>query len=219
MLLTVFSSSKINIYALKKDTYISVSIQMPKKVKKRSHKSSKKVSKSVSTNDIVEPKDVSIDDLFSDVWTKKIKKPKKKKKNIDNKRLMEIQKKSKLVDRNKTKPTLEKEIEKNVLDASEKDIVQTSTANEVNEYRAKIQALVYNSFNPPANSVGEIVVAYIKINAIGKMVDFRVIKYSSNEALNKECDKIKSRLSKVLFPLNPENKTFTTKINLIPEDK
>jgi protein TonB len=153
------------------------------------------------------------------VWTKKIKKPKKKKKNIDNKRLMEIQKKSKLVDRNKTKPTLEKEIEKNVLDASEKDIVQTSTANEVNEYRAKIQALVYNSFNPPANSVGEIVVAYIKINAIGKMVDFRVIKYSSNEALNKECDKIKSRLSKVLFPLNPENKTFTTKINLIPEDK
>jgi len=216
MLFTIFSSSKLNVYALKKDTYISVSIEMPKTKPKR-RTNTKKSSIQKVTNDIVEPKDVSIDDLFSDVWTKKIKKTDKKKKDINNKRLLEIQKKSKLVDKDASKPALKKSDEKSVVEKDETH--QISTANEVNEYRAKIQALVYENFHPPANSVGEMVVAYIKINALGKMLDFRIIKYSANDELNKECDNIKSRLSNVLFPINPENKTFKTKINLIPEDK
>ena len=216
MLFTIFSSSKLNVYALKKDTYISVSIEMPKTKPKR-RTNTKKASIQKVTNDIVEPKDVSIDDLFSDVWTKKIKKTDKKKKDINNKRLLEIQKKSKLVDKDASKPALKKSDEKSVVEKDETH--QISTANEVNEYRAKIQALVYENFHPPANSVGEMVVAYIKINALGKMLDFRIIKYSANDELNKECDNIKSRLSNVLFPINPENKTFKTKINLIPEDK
>ena len=204
-------------YALKKDTYISVSIQMPK-IKTKKQKNTKKSSiQKATTNDIIESKDVSIDDLFSDVWTKNIKKTKPKKKDVNNKRLLEIQKKSKMLDKNISKPIPKESDEKSVVNNDESH--QVSTANEVNEYRAKIQALVYENFHPPANSVGEMVVAYIKINAIGKMLDFRVIKYSANDELNKECDNIKSRLSNVLFPINPENKTFKTKINLIPEDK
>jgi protein TonB len=219
MFFTLFSSSKLKVYALKKDTYISISIQMPKKVqKKTTHRSSKKVSKPKVKNDIVEPKDVSIDDLFSDVWTKTIKNPKKKKKTLNKRRLLEIQKKSKLIDKNEIKPILQESDEKVNLESKE-DKQSASTANEVNEYRAKIQAIVYENFNPPANSAGNIVVAYIKINAIGKMLDFRILKYSANEELNKECDKMKLRLLNVLFPINPQNKTFTTKINLIPEDK
>ncbi len=215
MVFTILTTSKLNVYGMKKDNYISVSIKLPKqklkirKIRKIRKKSSYKKPK----NNIVKQKNVNIDELFSDVWTKKIKKIKKQKK-LNNKRLLKIQRKSKMINKNKIIADKTKNNLETLTDAE-----STSTSNEVNEYRAKIQALVYNSFNPPPNSVGDIVIAYIEISAIGKMSDFRILKYSSNEDLNKECDKIKARLLGVLFPINPSNKIFKTKINLIPEDK
>jgi len=205
----MFSSSKIDIYALKKDNYISISLELPK----LQTSSTKSVTTPVEEQSIVEPSDVSIDDLFSDVWTKNIKKKKKIEKKVDNKRLQEIGKKSKKIDKKSVKPIVEKVNSNNAIQKSD-DSQKDSTANEVNEYLAKIQALVYENFNPPPNSQGYSVKAVIELSSIGKVMDFRILNYSTSSSLNDECDKIKQRLMGVLFPINPQKKSFTTIVNI-----
>ena len=93
-----------------------------------------------------------------------------------------------------------------------------STANEVNEYLAKIQAIVYQYFYPPDNSQGNSIRAVIKLSSIGKVIDFRILNYSGNDSLNKECDKIKERLISVMFPINPKSKTESYTIILKSEE-
>jgi periplasmic protein TonB len=198
----LFSKSNIDIYALKKDNYISISLEMPK----TETSTKKSVTSPVIEDSVIEPNDVNIDDLFSDVWTKKIKKPKKIEKKVDNKRLLEIGKKSKKIDKNSVKPVSEKSTDNSAVVKSD-DSQKLSTANAVNEYFAKIQALVYQNFVPPPNSQGHSVKAVIELSAIGKVMDFRILTYSNNSSLNDECDKIKDRLIGVLFPANPQNKT------------
>ncbi len=72
---------------------------------------------------------------------------------------------------------------------------------------AKIQALVYDYFAPPPNSQGYSVKAVIRLGALGKVLDFRILNYSANEDLNKESDKMKEKLKGVVFPKNPQNKS------------
>ncbi len=201
----LFSSSKINSYALVKDTYISISMTTPiietKKIKKN-------VSSVVeNTVEPIESKEVDIDELFSDVWTQNIKKTEKKiEKKIDNKRLQNIQKRIKTSE-NKEISKISDKITDIEMNNSDENTTQSSTSNEVNEYLAKIQALVYRYFNPPLNSQGNSVKAVIQLSAIGKVLDFRILNYSANVELNEESDKIKKRLMSVIFPQNPENKT------------
>jgi len=198
----LFSSSKDDIYALKKDNYISISLEVPK----LQTSAKKSVVTPIKEQSIVEPSDINIDDLFSDVWTKNIKKKKKIKKKIDNKRLQEIGKQSKKIDKNSVKEVLKKTINSNAVEKSDNS-QKISTANVVNEYLAKIQALVYDNFIPPQNSQGHSVRAVIELSSIGKVMDFRILNYSANSSLNNECDKIKQRLMGVLFPANPENRS------------
>ncbi len=198
----LFSKSNIDIYALKKDNYISISLDMPS----LQTSSKKSVATVVQKDSVAEPADVNIDDLFSDIWTKKIDKSKAVEKKIDNKRFLEIGKKSKKIDEKSDKPVVEKSTESNVAQKSD-DSQKVSSGNAVNEYLAKIQALVYENFVPPQNSQGHSVKAVIELSAIGKVMDFRILTYSANNALNDECDKIKDRLIGVLFPANPQNKT------------
>ena len=198
----LFSQSKINIYALEKNNYISISLEVPK-LQTSSKKSTASV---VQQNSVTQPNDVNIDDLFSDVWTKNISKEKIQDKKIDNKRFLEIGKKSKIIDEKSEKPVVEKSTDSNIAQQSE-DTQKASSANAVNEYLAKIQALVYENFVPPQNSQGHSVKAVIELSAIGKVMDFRILTYSENSALNEESDKIKDRLIGVLFPANPQNKS------------
>jgi protein TonB len=79
------------------------------------------------------------------------------------------------------------------------ELEQASSGSEVNEYLAKIQAIVYQHFNVPPNTQGQSAKAVIELDALGRMTDFRVLSYSSSEALNKEVDKIKERLKNVVF--------------------
>jgi len=199
---TLFEKSNIDIFALQKDNYISISLEMPK-VQKSTKKS---VVTPVVQESSVEPSDVNIDDLFSDVWTKSIKKPKKIEKKVDNRRILEIGKKSKTIDKKNTK-VVEKKLADGAMVNNSDDTQKHSSANEVNEYLAKIQALVYQNFVPPQNSQGHSVKAVIELSAIGKVIDFRILTYSANSSLNDECDKIKNRLMGVLFPINPQNKS------------
>lgn len=198
----LFSKSNIDIYALKKDNYISISLDMPK----IQISTAKSITTPVLEDSVIEPSDVNIDDLFSDVWTKKIKEPKQVEKKIDNKRLSEIGKRSKKIDKNIVKPISEKSTDNSEVKKSD-DSKKLSTANAVNEYLAKIQALVYENFVPPPNSQGHTVKAVIELSAIGKVMDFRILTYSANSSLNDECDKIRDRLIGVLFPANPQNKS------------
>jgi len=209
----MFSSNVNKSFALKKDTFISVSIQIPTKTIKQTE-ISKTLSPTIAPSipSPIKNSNVDIDDLFSDVWTKKITKKKLKKKEINNQRIKEIQKKI-IIKKDKSNQINTKNIS-DLFKSADKKNSKVSTANEVNEYLAKIQAIVYNHFIPPANSQGFTVKAVIELSALGKMLDFRIIRYSSNQALNKECDKIKDRLTGVLFPINPNNKSLIQQINI-----
>lgn len=212
----MFSSTNIKAFALKKDNYISISltpaITQTKSVKKNVPTPTpvKKIKESTPVVDepVAQTPETDIGNLFSDVWTKDVKKiNKKKEQKVDNKRYQKIQKRIKTLKASNKSSAATQAINKiNTKEISQKNS-NASTANEVNEYLAKIQALVYEYFYPPQNSQGYSVKAVIKLSSIGKVLDFRILNYSANEALNNECDKIKNRLISVVFPVNPENKT------------
>ncbi|MCK9492407.1 MAG: TonB C-terminal domain-containing protein [Sulfurimonas sp.] len=206
---TLFSNSKIDAFALKKDNYISISLETPK-VQKSTKTIPQKQEEQVTP---VESKEINIDELFSDVWTKDVKKIKPKEEKIDNKRLQEIAKKSKIIDKDTTGKSSQKVLANDMVKNSE-DSQKDSSADAVNEYFAKIQALVYQNFFPPSNTQGHSVKAVIELSSIGKVIDFRILTYSANGALNEESDKIKNRLLWVLFPINPQNKSGTYTIVL-----
>ncbi|MDD2780114.1 TonB C-terminal domain-containing protein [Sulfuricurvum sp.] len=81
-----------------------------------------------------------------------------------------------------------------------------STGPLVNEYHAKIQALVHTYFRPPSGSAGEIARVRMSISASGKLIAYRVISYSGNGSFNNEVDWLKDRLSSIRFPEHPDGK-------------
>ena len=203
-------STKVNTFALNKDTFISISLETVPVATKQVKKNT--VVQKQEQETVEEIKEVDIGDLFSDVWTKDIA-PTKKEKKVDNKRLELIQKQIKKSKENKQESVSEV-IQNNEADVTDSTAKKSSTGDEVNEYLAKIQAIVYKHFRPPANSQGHTVKVIIELSAIGKVLDFRILTYSANQALNKECDNIKDRLVGVLFPINPNNKSFNTIVNI-----
>jgi protein TonB len=206
-LVFLFQNSKIKTYALNKNTFISISLDS---IPTKNISTKKRVQKSVvKTTPAQEVQNVDVNDLFSDVWTKKIKTKKTKTVKHDKRIIDEIRKQIKISDIKNTEP-ISKNLES--LDKNDKNTKETSSSsgNEVNEYLAKIQAIVYKYFHVPANSQGHSVKALIELNALGKVLDFRILNYSSNAALNAEVDKIKRRLQNVVFPRNPSNKSSRT---------
>ena len=201
-------SSEIESFALSKDNYISISMDIQPK---SSSSAKKSVQTPVESTVSQTSQDIDVNDLFSDVWTKKIQKKKVQPK--ESKRIIDIQKKIKTTEANSVESIAQKVNDlENV--KSNQENSPSSTANEVNEYLAKIQALVYRYFSVPPNSEGYSVMAYIELNSIGKVMDFRILTYSANAALNAEVDKIKNRLKNVVFPINPQNESFSTKVIL-----
>jgi len=108
---------------------------------------------------------------------------------VNSKRIQDIAKKLKPTD-TKNVNSLSEKIERLDLKESDKNTQQASTANEVNEYLAKIQAIVYQYFKVPPNSEGHSVKTVIELDPFGHMMDFRILNYSANEALNAEADNI-----------------------------
>ncbi len=186
-------------FALKKANFISVSLST------KDHKSNSDTSAVAVKSPKIRKKNVDVNNLFNEVWTPKIKKSQKKKIKKDSRRLLEIEKKIKIKNSN-TPKTIHKVTKSN------------STADEVNEYNAKIQAIIYQYFSVPPNSQGSRVKSVIELSAIGKLIDFRILTYSSNEGFNNEVDKIKSRIVDVIFPLSPEKTTTRTIILLISKE-
>jgi len=211
---TLFDTHRMNVFAMNKDTFVSISLES---VPIKSKVSKKSVSQPVVENKapVKESENIDVNDLFSDVWTKNI--VHKKEKPVNSKRLQEIQKSIKKVDLEKSSKSSNSDSNaKNYDNKNEKN--NASVANEVNEYLAKIQAIVYAHFNVPPNSQGSVVVTVIELNSLGQLVDFRVLTYSQNSALNEEADRMKERLKSVVFPVNPENKSSSTIVKLIAKE-
>lgn len=226
----MFSPNKVDSYALTKDNFISISINASTKEVKSSKKSEPvpieketKPQKPVIDPVVAEvakptpDPEVDVSNLFNNVWTKDIKKVKTKEKVVDTKRIQDIQKKISTTKENDGSD-IAKKISNMDNKQSNEEESHKSTGSEVNEYLAKIQALVYTHFNPPSNSQGNSVKAVIELSPIGKVLDFRILTYSANSSLNDECDKIKDRLMSVLFPVNPENKSGNYIIILTSEE-
>ena len=200
----LFSSSKINSYALNKNTFVSISLDNIKTKKLLTTKAPSSIIQPIKKPVDIPSENVDVNDLFSDVWTKKISKKKEKPKNL--KRIAQLQQQIPLS-------------QKNVSQIKEqKQIPASSNAEEVNEYLAKIQAIVYEHFNVPANSEGNSVKTLIELTSLGKLIDFRVLTYSSNDALNEEVDKIKKRLLNVIFPINKQNNSTRTIVILTSKE-
>jgi periplasmic protein TonB len=210
----LFSVNKTKTYGLQKENFVSISLATPVMVKQLTQKKSSEAINIPQAKDVA--KDVDVNDLFSDVWTQKI--DNKKPKEANSKRIQEISKRVKTSEQ-KDVASLSEKIQSIDNTTSTQEKQSNSSAEEVNEYLAKIQAIVYDSFSPPMNSEGNIVKVVIEIDPIGKMLDFRVLNYSSNEALNQEADRMKRKLNSVIFPENPDHRSFRAIINLIPENK
>ncbi|ADN08829.1 TonB C-terminal domain-containing protein [Sulfurimonas autotrophica] len=205
----MFNVSKTKKYGYKKENYISVSIKMTSS----KHSAKKKTSKAPLPNKKA-VKNVDINNLFSDVWTKKINNSVKKPEN--KRRIEQIQKKISTTKQNNVESVTQK---LNALQTSHSSTQKaTSAANEVNEYLAKIQDIVYQHFNVPQNSEGNSVKTVIELDPFGKLIDFRILSYSNNEALNQEADMMKERLKNIVFPVNPKNRSSKTIVILISKE-
>jgi len=214
-LMMMFKPSKINSFALNKDNFISITLETPKE-KTKTIKKIETVSTVEKSTD-TPSENIDVNNLFNDVWTKKIVHKKTPKKKINSKRLNEIQKKIKITEKNSVESL--SEIVKNIENVkTNNEMSNRSTAEQVNEYLAKIQAIVYQHFHVPANSEGSSVKSVIELNALGKVTDFRILKYSDNEALNYEADRIAKRLKYIVFPKNPQNKSSRTIVILVSKE-
>jgi len=210
----LFQVQDIKSYALKKNNYISISLNTVPQVK--ATKKSQSTSYKIQSTTVSKTKNIDVNNLFSDVWTQKID-HKVEKKVVNSKRINEIQKQIKLKENNNISPIEKSTKEESDMQDNSQDIA-SSSADEVNEYLAKIQSIVYQHFNVPQNSQGNSVKTLIELDPFGKLLDFRVLNYSSNEALNREADKIKERLKVVVFPVNPENRVTKTVVILTSKE-
>lgn len=207
----MFTKTNTKTYALKKDNFVSISLNTPKEQTKQNNK--KVVTPVEESKTVPEVKEVDVGSLFSSVPTQDISKTKKVVEKTEEKRKQELQKRPNPVVNNDVDKILQKI---NNIDAVVKsdDSTKTSSGEEVDEYLAKIQALVYEHFIPPKNSEGNTVKVVIELSAIGKVLDFRILNYSSSRALNEECDRMKERLMNIVFPVNPKNSSASTIINI-----
>lgn len=226
-IILLYNTTKNESYAMKKDTVVSISLDsVDVKTKPTKPKPKKEVSKPKaqqpaqaveSKPEVKKPveKPIDVNDLFSNIPTQKV--IKQETKSSESKRVAKTQQKTKSAQTSDIK-TVSENRSQTQEDNSKEETKSASTASQVNEYLAKIQAIVYQHYHVPPNSQGHSVKIVIELNAFGKLLDFRILNYSGNSALNEEADRLKDRLRNVVFPMNPEKKSSKTTIILISKE-
>ncbi|NOQ30969.1 MAG: hypothetical protein GQ570_07605 [Helicobacteraceae bacterium] len=207
----LIASNKIRSFALKKDNYIAISLNIaPSTSKAFTQKSKNRVKPERKKEEISEKiaklKTQDISSLFSSVKTQKVKqKPKKPKKVVDLKRLASLSKRIKTSTKNDVEK-ISKKVKKLKLSKSSVEVSSasaSSSATHVDEYLAKIQVFVYNNFYPPASTEGSSAKIRIWLNENGKLSDFRILAKSNNSSFNEEVELLKERLNSLTFPRHP----------------
>ncbi len=222
----VLINDTVKNYALKKDKYVKVSIDLTqnkpeKKQKKQVKKKQIDIVKKEKKREKPIAKKADFSSLFSNVKAQKIvhKKIKQKEQKVDTAQIKQMQKRiqtTKKRDSNANKAIESLEISKSSDNKNSKTI---STANEIDKIMAKITQIIYSRFIVDSTMLGNIVTIRIKIDASGKLILYRILQTSSSESLNSEAIKLEKRLLHVTFPVTKDYKPYSVKINLIPEDK
>jgi len=223
----LFISERVETPALKKAVFVSISLDEIKTtpIKKKTiveKKSQKKISKKTINREI-KPKNIDVNNLFNNVWTKDISKKVKKVKKTDTKLIKELLSKTKKLEIKKTN-TLEKKIQNIASKKLDDEIKKESTGDKVDIYNSKIHAIIQkiidDDYNPPESSIGKIITAYISLDRFGKAIEFKIIKaYSNDEFFYKEYDRIRSIILSSIFPANPKNETWNVEVKLIIKNK
>lgn len=213
-------------FALKKDDFIKVSIDLTENrpVKKQKKQVKKKQKTRVEkTEDTPKPaaRPADISSLFSNVNSQKIvhKKKKPEVKKIDTAQIQQIQKRIKTTSKRESsasKAIESLEISKSSDNTNSKSV---STASQINEIAAKITEIIYSRFLVDTTMLGNIVTIRISIDSYGKLISYRVLQTSASDALNEEAKQLENRLLHVSFPITEDYKPYSVNINLIPEDK
>ena len=225
----LLSTDKLHKYALQKQKYIAVSITLTQNIPTQQNAKPHPIPEPKPLTKI-EPEKISepvqkipdISSLFSSVSTKKItykKKPKPKKHVINERRIAQMQKRIKMVDKKHSEDAKKRLKTLKLTKPSVKEVgAKRSGGAEVNQYFAKIQALVYQDFYPPVNSEGTSAKVRIWIDANGRLSDYRVLAYSANSLFNSEVDQLKARLKSVFFPKHPQDKPSVLDIILVSQE-
>lgn len=93
-----------------------------------------------------------------------------------------------------------------------------STGPNVDKYLAKVQGLVKTYFHPQSGSVGESAVVVLRIDAKGKMINFKILRSSRNSAFNEEVNWLKDRLNGIRFPESPDGNEGVVTCTLMAKD-
>ena len=213
-------------FALKKDTFIKVSIDLTQdKPIKKQKKQVKKIEESIvkkqepQKKPAAKPADFS--SLFSNVKAEKIEhnitKPIKRK--VNDAQIKQIQKRIKTTskrDSNANKAIKSLEVLKS---SNNKNTKTISTASEINKRAALVTQIIYSKFLVDTSMLGNITRIYINIDSVGKLISYRILQTSSSSSLNAEAIKLEERLLHVTFPIAKDYKPYSVEFNLIPEEK
>ncbi len=219
---------RLHSYALKKSSTVTVSlVDIPTPTSKVSE--TKKTSPAPKPKPAPKPQAkpepapvTDISSLFSDVKTQRVvhkKRPKTTKKKIDAKRIASLQ--SRLKTSKKRAPSATAQKVKSlslVRPARVEGGAKSSGGAEVNAYYAKIQATIYEHFYPPANSAGSVAQIRIRIGASGKLLGYRVLRYSGEPFFDQEVDRLGQRLRQVTFEKNPKGNETVLDVSLISKE-
>jgi len=230
--MVIFHNSKIDTFAMQKDNYISVSLNMDVPVPSQNDakpepKPTPKAEPIPEPEPAVEeiestpePVNTDVSSLFDDVWTQSADtKVEKKEEKIDTKRLAAIEKRIKTKETKKSQKASEKIKTLELVKPSIEMVgASASTAPEVNEYLAKIHAQVKAKFYPPASTEGNSAKVRVKLDANGNVTDYRVLVYSGSRIFNEEVDRLRKRLMRMTFPKNPEGRSISLEIILTVEE-
>jgi hypothetical protein len=143
-----------------------------------------------------------INDLFATVKTTRPPKPTKKNSselaalNALEKEVLSSKRSSQLFEKAKSLDLVKSDVQ----------VISASTGANVDKYMAKIQGLVKRYFYPPTGSSGESSVILLRLDAMGKMINFKILRSSKNQSFNVEVNLLKDRLSSIRFPETPDGK-------------
>jgi len=224
---TLASSTKIEQFALTQSQYVSISLDMipPKKSPSKVEQKVEEPMPVVEPTPVMEaqpqenqPQSIpDISDLFSNVKAEKI--PKKTDDSV--KKLEALNKlEQQIKNRAQNTPQLAEKVKNTALVKPSITIVSNSGSSGplVNEYHAKIQALIYANYFPPSGTQGQKSRVRINLDASGRLTAYRVLSYSGNPAFNSEVDWLKDRLHNVVFPPHPDGKDTVLEIILTAKE-
>lgn len=223
---SVFVSPKLEQFAMTQSQYVSISIDVgpPKSsskpvIEEEQHiqDKPKPVEEEKPQSEPAHQSVPEISDLFS-----KVKPEKTAKKTDDSAQKIEALSalERQMAVRTQSTPQLAEKVKNTALAKPSVKIVSNSgsTGPLVNEYHAKIQALIYANYYPPSGSQGQSARVRISLDSSGKLLGYRVMAYSGNEPFNNEVDWLKERLRSVTFPPHPDGKETVFEIILTAKE-